>query len=219
MVYAIIAAGGIGTRFGAGKPKQLVEIDGESILRKTAGVFESIERISKTVVACPPDWICECKEQLSDMEKVCVISGGDTRNDTVMRALEYIADNFGIDSSTIVVTHDAVRPFVTEKIITDSIEKAEIYGAAVAAVSAVDTIIECENGFVKNVPVRERMYHVQTPQTFSAQKLLHLYSKLSESEKSQMTDCSAIFVKFNEPVAIVEGDRANKKITYRDDVK
>lgn len=219
MVYAIIAAGGMGTRFGANKPKQLVEIDGESILMRTAKIFENIDKIEKTVVACPKEWIEECKKTLDTLQKVCVISGGETRNDTVMNAIDFIEENFGLDEKTIVVTHDAVRPFVTKEVILESISAAEKFGASVAAISAVDTIIECENGFITNIPDRKKMFQTQTPQTFSAMKLRRLYEELSDSEKEILTDCSKIFILKNEKVAVVEGDRANIKITYQGDIK
>ncbi len=218
MTYAVIAAGGMGTRFGANKPKQLIEIDGESILMRTAKVFENIDKIEKTVVACPKEWIDECTRTLSGLEKVCVISGGETRNDTVMNAIDFIEENFGLDENTIVVTHDAVRPFVTERVILDSIDAAQKHGASVAAISAVDTIIECENGFITHIPDRSKMFQVQTPQTFSALKLRQLYRSLSDEEKETLTDCSKIFVLKNEKVAVIEGERKNIKITYQSDI-
>ncbi len=219
MTYAIIAAGGIGSRFGADKPKQLTEIENESILMRTAKIFENIDEIEKVVVACPVEWISECQMQLSGLNKVCVISGGSTRNETVMNAIDFIEDKFGLSEDTIVVTHDAVRPFVTEKIILDSISAARKYGAGVAAIPAVDTVIECENGFVESIPDRRRMFQVQTPQTFGALKLRRLYSALSDEEKETLTDCSKIFVLSGEKVAVVEGDRANIKITYQSDIR
>lgn len=219
MTYAIIAAGGIGSRFGADKPKQLTEIENESILMRTAKIFENIDEIEKVVVACPVEWISECQTQLSGLNKVCVISGGSTRNETVMNAIDFIEDKFGLSEDTIVVTHDAVRPFVTEKIILDSISAARKYGAGVAAIPAVDTVIECENGFVESIPDRRRMFQVQTPQTFGALKLRRLYSALSDEEKETLTDCSKIFVLSGEKVAVVEGDRANIKITYQSDIR
>lgn len=218
MVYAVIAAGGIGSRFGADKPKQLLEIENESILRKTVGVFEKIEQIAAVVVACPSEWMSQCREELKDFEKVSVVCGGETRNDSVINAAEFIKDNFETDEKTIVVTHDAVRPFVSEKIILDSIDSAEKFGASVAAVEAVDTVIECQDGFIKRVPDRSKIFHVQTPQTFLLLKLLELYETLGDSEKAKLTDCSGIFVSRNERVAVVKGDRANKKITYREDI-
>ena len=219
MIYAVIAAGGIGTRFGADKPKQLVEIDRESILTRTAKIFDGIDAITETVVACPPEWLDECRKQLAGLSKTVAVAGGKTRNETVMNAIDFIEENFGLDEETIVVTHDAVRPFVTEKIILDSISAAEKFGASVAAVEAVDTVIECEDGFITAIPDRRKMFQVQTPQTFGALKLKRLYNELSDEEKETLTDCSKIFVLKGEKVAVVKGDRANIKITFQSDIK
>ncbi|MDD6021511.1 MAG: D-ribitol-5-phosphate cytidylyltransferase [Acutalibacteraceae bacterium] len=219
MIYAIIAAGGIGARFGADKPKQLVGLGSESILTRTVKVFEKIDKIEKTVVACPEKWLKECRAQLAGLKKVCVISGGETRNETIMRGIDFIEESFGLDEKTLVVTHDAVRPYVTERLILDSIDAAERYGASVAAVEAVDTLIECENGFIENIPDRKKMFHVQTPQTFGALKLRRLYDDLTDEEKDSLTDCSKIFILRGEKVAVFKGDRANIKITYREDIQ
>lgn len=219
MIYAIIAAGGIGSRFGADKPKQLVEIDGESILTRTAKIFDGMDIIERVIIACPPDRLGECREVLSGLKKTEVIPGGRTRNETVMNAVDFIEEKFGLDEETIAVTHDAVRPFVTEKIILDSIDAAEKYGASVAATESVDTVIECENGFITSIPDRRKMFRVQTPQTFGALKLRRLYNELSDSEKETLTDCSKIFVLRGEKVAVVQGDPANIKITFKSDLK
>lgn len=218
MAYALICAGGMGLRFGGNIPKQFIEIDGEPILLKTAKVFENVNEIEKIIVVCPGDFIPAAKEILSSLHKVCVTEGGRDRNLSVMNGIAYIEDNFSLDESTIVVTHDAVRPFVTEKMITDSIAAAEKYGASVAAVPCVDTIIEVENGNVTAVPDRSRMYNVQTPQTFFAKKLRDLYLSLSDEEKEVLTDCSRIYVSKGETVKVIEGDVRNIKITYSTDI-
>ena len=136
-----------------------------------------------------------------------------------MNAIRYIEDNFTLSDDTVVVTHDAVRPFVTEKIILDSIAKAKKYGAAAAAVPAVDTIIEVENGVIASVPDRSRMYQVQTPQTFYAKELRDLYYSLSDDKKKILTDCTRIYVSKGKTVKIIDGDVKNIKITYKSDVE
>lgn len=219
MVYAIIAAGGIGSRFGADKPKQLIKIGNESILRKTVGVFAGIDLITAIAVACPTEWIPQCQEELKDFENVYVVSGGATRNESVISAAEFIQFNFKTDKNTIVVTHDAVRPFVDEMTIIDTIRETQIYGAAVAAVEAVDTIVECEGHFISRIPDRKKVYQVQTPQTFLLESLLDHYYRLSEEQRASLTDCSGIYFAVRDRVSIVKGDRANIKITYREDIQ
>lgn len=218
MAYALICAGGMGLRFGGDRPKQFIEIDGEPILLKTVKVFEKTEEIEKIVVVCPKDYISDAENILSDCKKTVVTKGGSDRNLSVMNGIAYIEENFNFDESTIVVTHDAVRPFVTEKMIIDSIEAAKECGGAVAAIPSVDTIIEVENGFVACVPDRQKMYNVQTPQTFHAKKLRELYYSLTDEEKIILTDCSRIYVSKGEKVKIIEGDIKNIKITFKSDI-
>lgn len=218
MAYALICAGGMGQRFGAAVPKQFVEIDGEPILLKTVKVFEKTESIEKTIVVCPKDYIGEAERILSGCKKVCVAEGGSDRNLSVMNGIAYIEKNFTLDESTIVVTHDAVRPFVTEKMINDSIEATKECGASVAAIPCVDTIIEVNDGIVTAVPDRKKMYNVQTPQTFYAKKLRDLYNSLSDEEKEILTDCSRIYVSKGETVKVIDGDVKNIKITFKSDI-
>lgn len=219
MTYAIIAAGGQGMRFGGSVPKQFTLIDGTPILRLTVDKFEETPEIDKIIIACPEEFIEMTEEILKGTAKSYVTAGGETRNDTIMKAIDYIEKNDGLDENTIIVTHDAVRPFVTREIIAESIVSAKENGASVAAVEAVDTMIITEDGkTVSEVPDRSKIYHVQTPQTFSAMKLRNLYNSLTDEEKATLTDCSKIFLYKNEKVAIIKGDRKNIKITYQSDV-
>lgn len=219
MAYALICAGGRGLRFGGNVPKQFIETKGKPILLQTVEVFERTAEIEKIVVMCPKDYLKEAEEILSLCKKAYVTEGGADRNLSVMNGIAYIEEHFGLDEKTIVVTHDAVRPFVSEKMIVRSIEEAKKYGAAVAAVPAVDTVIEVENGVITSVPDRQKMYQVQTPQTFYAKKLRELYLSLSQEEKNILTDCSRIYVSKGETVRVVDGDIKNIKITFKSDIE
>lgn len=219
MVFAVIAAGGKGLRFGGDIPKQFCSLNGKPVILHTVEVFSGIDSIEKIIVCCPPDRIADTKKLLCAYGKVTVVPGGRDRNESVMNGIECVDRVFGLSDGDIVVTHDAVRPFVTEKIIIDTIAAAEKYGAAVAAVAETDTVIEVADGFITSVPDRSRMYRVQTPQTFHAKKLMRLYYSLSETEKKTLTDCSKIYVFFGEKVTVVEGSNENIKITFPEDIK
>lgn len=219
MAYALICAGGRGLRFGGNVPKQFIETKGKPILLQTVEVFERTAEIEKIVVMCPKGYLKEAEEILSSCKKAYVTEGGADRNLSVMNGIAYIEKHFGLDEKTIVVTHDAVRPFVSEKMIVSSIEEAKKYGAAVAAVPAVDTVIEVENGVITSVPDRQKMYQVQTPQTFYAKKLRELYLSLSQEEKNILTDCSRIYVSKGETVRVFDGDIKNIKITFKSDIE
>ena len=130
MVYGVILAGGIGSRMGSvEKPKQFINIGGKPIIIHTVEKFMMISRFEKIIVLCPEDWIEYTDEIISkyikNREKIVVLKGGDTRNETLMNAVKYIDEKGVLDDETVIVTHDAVRPFVTTRILKDNIESMD----------------------------------------------------------------------------------------------
>lgn len=218
MIYAVLAAGGIGNRMGAEKPKQYIEIGGKAIIRYTAEKFTDTERIDKVIVLCPADWVDYTKEIFADTE-VIVISGGDTRNETLMKAISYIEKTDGLTDETYLVTHDAVRPFVTKKIIDDNIDAMLSHEATGTVIPATDTIFQSNDGeIIDSIPDRSELYQAQTPQCFGAIKLRQLYESLTDEEKDILTDGCKIYLLKGHNVHLVKGDVSNIKITYPHDL-
>ena len=169
-------------------------------------------------------WLNHTKDLINqyfpNSSNIVVIEGGELRNDTIMNAINYIEENFEIDENDIILTHDSVRPFVTHRIIMENIEKTFEVGACDTVIPATDTIVVSEDhGLISNIPNRKCMYQGQTPQTFKILKLKEAYEKLSDEEKSSLTDAAKIFVLNGEEVAIVKGEVFNIKITYPYDLK
>ncbi len=214
MIYAVIAAGGIGSRMGSETPKQFIKINGKEIIRHTAEKFSAVKRIEKVIILCPKDWV-EYTSELFNDSKITVISGGTTRNDTLMKAIDYIEDTDGLTEDTLLVTHDAVRPFVTTEIIENNIDALIKYGATGTAIPATDTIFESKDKTViSSVPDRSILYQAQTPQCFGALRLKELYNSLTEAEKEILTDACKIYTIKGYDVHLVKGDVSNIKITY-----
>lgn len=214
MIYAIIAAGGIGSRMGSDMPKQYIKVGGKEIIRHTAEKFSAISRIDKVIILCPEDWVSFTKLLFTD-EKITVISGGTTRNDTLMKAIDFIEATDGLSEETLLVTHDAVRPFVTAEIIENNIDALIKYGATGTAIPATDTIFESrDKEVISTVPDRSKLFQAQTPQCFGALKLRELYNSLSDSEKEILTDACKIYTIKGYDVHLVKGHVSNIKITY-----
>ena len=153
-------------------------------------------------------------------DKVAVIQGGTTRNETIMNAIKFIDGEGNLNDDTIIVTHDSVRPFVTHRIIEENIKAAEEFGACDTVVPATDTIVEAvDNATISNIPDRSKMYQGQTPQSFKALKLKNMYESLTDEEKNILTDAAKIFVIKGEKVALVQGETYNMKITYPYDLR
>lgn len=225
MVFGVILAGGIGSRMGnVEKPKQYMNIADKPIIIHTLEKFFVNDKLEKLYVLCPKQWIHHTKnlvkKYIGNTERIAVIQGGETRNETIMNAVAQIEQEYEIDDNTIMVTHDSVRPFVTHRIIEENIYYAKKYGACDTAVPATDTIVQSDdNKIISSVPDRSKMYQGQTPQTFGLKKWKELYLSLSEEEKEILTDAAKIFVLKGEKVYLVEGEVSNIKITYPYDLR
>ena len=167
-------------------------------------------QLEKILVLCPSKWVEHTKNLIAKhiapaADRVAVIEGGSTRNETIMNAIRYIENEGNLNDDTIIVTHDSVRPFVTYRIIEENIAAAEQFGACDTVIPATDTIVESrDHRVISAIPDRSVMYQGQTPQSFRATKLKKLYETLTEEEKEILTDAAKIFVIKGEPVALVQ---------------
>ena len=225
MIFAVILAGGTGTRMGVSDmPKQFLEIKGKPILCYTVEKFVLNPRFEKVIVLSPDMWLSHTREILKKngcpMDRVAVIEGGVTRNETIMNAIGYIEREYTLDDDTVIVTHDSVRPFVTHRIIEENIEAALHKGACDTVIPASDTIVESADGeHISAIPDRRRMYQGQTPQSFKAKNLRDTYQSLTQDEKNILTDAAKILVIKGQKVALVRGETYNIKITYPYDLR
>ena len=178
-IYGVVLAGGMGSRMGnQDKPKQYLLVGDKPILIHTLEKFYIESEFEKVIVLCPKEWIAHTKNLVKkylkdDGERVVVIPGGDTRNETIMNAIDFIESEGNLNEDTIIVTHDSVRPFVTKRIIDENIRYAREVGACDTAMPATDTIVVSEdNDVISEIPERKKMYQGQTPQTFQHRTLL-----------------------------------------------
>lgn len=220
-VYGVILAGGIGSRMGnVEKPKQFLELGGKPVIIHTIEKFAVHPGFDKILVLSPRAWVTYTQDIIrkyipSSCDQVVVLSGGDTRNETIMNAIRYIDKEGMLDEDTIIVTHDSVRPFVTHRIIEENIQYAKKYGACDTVIPATDTIVESkDNSKITDIPNRKFMYQGQTPQSFRAKMLKDMYESLSDDEREILTDACKIMVLKGQHVHLVQGETFNIKITY-----
>jgi len=225
-VYAAILAGGSGARMGnPDKPKQFWDLVDRPVIAHTIEKFCLVSEIERVIVLTPANWINQTNDIVKRYmpqfaERISITSGGAERNDTIMNAIDYIEQNYGLADDDIIVTHDAVRPFVTYRIIEDNIRAAREFGACDTVVAATDTIVRSVDGKeIAEIPNRAEYYQGQTPQSFNARRLKALFQELAEDDKAILTDACKILVLKGEPVALVRGDEANIKLTYTNDMR
>lgn len=219
MIYAGILAGGKGTRMGnVPMPKQFLTLNDKAIIIHTLEKFILNNRLDKIFIAVPKDWVQYTRDLVKkhqlDLQKVEVIQGGADRNDTIMNVIAAIDSQNGLNDDDILVTHDAVRPFLTHRIIEQNIDAGLEFGSVDTVIEAIDTIVESQDGeFITQIPVRSHMFQGQTPQTFNIKKLQELYNSLSQDEKEILTDACKIFAIKGEKVKLVRGESYNIKVT------
>ena len=223
MIFGAVLAGGVGTRMHiSSMPKQFLPLDDKPIIIHTIEKMLTCSKFDAIFVGINPTWASYMNDLLDNYElseeNIKVVIGGENRNDTIFNIIAGIEEEYGENDENIIVTHDAVRPFVTLRIIEDNIEAALKYGACDTVVPATDTIVVShKNDVISDIPNRIYMYQGQTPQSFNIKKLKELYARLSNDQKLVLTDACNIFVMNNEAVKMVQGEVSNIKITTVND--
>lgn len=226
-IYGAILAGGSGTRMKISElPKQFLMLEDKPIIIHTIEKFLLVSELDLILVGINPQWQGYFEDLLKKhfssetVARIQVVPGGRSRNETIENLISYVEGNLGLSDEDLLVTHDAVRPFVSLRIITDSIELMDSFDMVDTVIPAHDTIVVSSDGrTIDDIPKRSNMYQGQTPQTFRIGAYKTLYEELSEKEKSLLTDACKVFIIKGKPVGLVRGDEANLKITTINDYK
>ena len=207
----IIVAGGKGERMQTYIPKQFLELNGKPVLMHTLDTFRNFDPEMELILVLPSSqieyWNALCKKHaFSAPHKIA--EGGATRFHSVKNGLKVVS------SPDYIAIHDGVRPLVSNETITDCFAEAEISGAAIPVVDAVDSLRKItENG---NVAVDRSLYKmVQTPQVFEAGLILEAYN---QDFSDTFTDDASVVEAFGHKVSLVAGNRENIKITTQTDM-
>ena len=219
MVLAGIVAGGTGTRMKSGLPKQFLTLAGEPIIVRTVRVFLLAPEIDGVLVAVPKQYVEYASELLSGLMKeygkrITVLAGGKNRNETLANLIDVSKREWNSKPQDILVTHDAVRPFVTGEMIAKSVQAMESAVLCTVAVPATDTVLVSDrDNTVTKVPDRSRMYLAQTPQTVRFGAISGLLASLSGEEQAVATDLCGLFARRSTEAVMVPGSADNIKIT------
>ena len=216
---AVLLAGGLGTRMGLEIPKQLIKIAGRSILEHTLAALNRHPLVDEIVVMMAPGHLDSVRAITRDgsyPKVVSILEGAATRNGTTLRALDALGDE-----ECNVLFHDAVRPLVTPRIITECFEALETHGAVDVAIPSADTIIEVgDDNTIRQIPPRASLRRGQTPQAFKASVIKAAYDNAARDANFVATDDCTIVLRYlpEVPIVVVAGDERNMKVTDPIDV-
>jgi 2-C-methyl-D-erythritol 4-phosphate cytidylyltransferase len=216
---AVLLAGGVGVRIGLDIPKQLLKVAGKTLLEHTLAVLDEHPLVDEIVVMMAPGHLDAVRAivRTGGYGKVSAIEeGGQTRNETTQRALAAIGDD---DSH--VLFHDAVRPLVSARIITECFEALEEHPAVDVAIPSADTIIEVgPDNTIREIPPRAALRRGQTPQAFRSSVIRRAYALADQDPAFEATDDCTVVLRYlpDEPIWVVRGDERNMKVTDPIDV-
>lgn len=228
---AVILAGGMGTRVGGNIPKQLIPLsDGRSVLEHSVDAFEAASCIDEIVIVMHPEWIKEAEElcRRNTWQKVRqIISGGSERWESSFFAIKAISSSLPGRNEVGVFLHDAARPFVSQRILADVAEALKTHAAVTVAVPVTDTLYKVRRDDVRGtkevetIPSRTDFMRAQTPQAFHLDVLQKAFERALAQGQVAVTDDVGIVQAYmpEQPIFIVSGEEANRKITYAEDLK
>jgi 2-C-methyl-D-erythritol 4-phosphate cytidylyltransferase len=223
-MVAVVLGGGTGTRFGAARPKQLLSLNGKTLVEHCVAAFASVPGadgapgIDEILLVMPPAYHDEAK-RLVGGQVGAIIEGGAARSDSVRNALAHIGARYD-PAETGVLIHDAARPLVTRRIIADCMAALHEHDAVGTAVPTSDTILAVRDGVIAHVPPRETLYRAQTPQCFRLETIARAHALAAADPAFQPTDDCGVVLRYlpGTPVHIVPGSETNLKVTYPSDL-
>jgi 2-C-methyl-D-erythritol 4-phosphate cytidylyltransferase len=245
-MVAVVLAGGVGQRLGAGMPKQLLTLGGKTLVEHCVAAFDQAPGIDEVLVVMARGYTGQVEAMLADggYRKVTgVIEGGVTRPDSTRVALAAVAATVRASTALAetglaetgpgdtalvntgpgdcgVLLHDAARPLVDQRIIADCVASLKVHDAAGVAVPASDTIVITDNGVMHSVPPRETLFRCQTPQCFRLPVITRAHELAAADPGFSPTDDCGVVLRYlpDVRVHIVPGSERNIKITYAQDL-
>lgn len=224
MNIALLIAGGSGNRMGQDIPKQFMHVDGAPIIIHTMKAFQLHPDIDGIAVVCLDGWqtvLQSYANQFNISKLKWIFNGGHTGMESIHNGIYGLKDN-GIKDDDLVLIHDAVRPLVSQDIISSNIAICKKYGYAITGIKCREAILESDDGFNSNKSIpRDTLIRTQTPQTF---RLGNIIAAHEEAKQKGITDSVASCTLIAELgpqriMHIVPGSEKNIKITTVEDLE
>lgn len=216
---AVVLAGGTGNRMGLEIPKQFFILSGRSVLEHSIDAFERNPFIDEILIVANANYINDTQQIIdkNSWKKIKgVVPGGKERYDSSLSAIKQYSGFLNVN----LIFHDAVRPLVSQRIITDCVKALECNSAVGVAIPCVDTIMCVEDGVIQSVPDRTKLWRAQTPQAFKIDVITEAYKVALQDPNFKATDDCGVLMRYmpHVPIAVVNGDEHNLKLTYKGDI-
>lgn len=217
-VNAVVVAAGEGARMGEGVPKPFLILAGAPLILHTLARFAETRTVRRVILVAAEKDLAKCQDLVRNAPRLrgleCVFqSGGPRRQDSVGRGLARLDAD-----CQVVVVHDGARPLVSSGLIDRCVAAAFAEGAVVVGVPARNTIkIVPADRHVRATLDRETLWEIQTPQAFRVEVVLEAHRRAAD-EGAEATDDAALVERLGKPVAVLEGERTNIKITFPEDL-
>lgn len=217
LVVALVPAAGRGLRMGGSVPKQFLSLGGEPLVIQSLRALQAAPVVGQIILAVPPADVEYCEHEIVSRQRFTkvtkVVAGGAERQDSVRHALAQIPSD-----TEIVLIHDAVRPFVTLRMIAEVVAAARKEGAAIIALPMRDTVKQVRtDGMIERTVDRTPLWLAQTPQAFRRDWIETAHRK-AHAEGVRATDDAFLVEWLGYSVAVVEGSGENIKVTRPEDL-
>lgn len=223
MNYALIIAGGSGNRMGQDIPKQFMHVDNCPIIIHTMLAFERHPDINGIAVVCLDGWqtvLRSYANQFSVTKLKWIFDGGDNGQASIRNGIYGLRDA-GCTGDDLVLIHDAVRPLLSQDIISSNIAICQKYGYAITGIKCREAILESDDGFAATTSIpRDKLVRTQTPQTFRLRNIIAAHESAAErGVTNSVASCTLIAELGLGEMHIVPGSEKNIKITTVEDLE
>lgn len=217
----MILAGGVGSRVGADKPKQFIEVKGKPIVAYTAEIYQAAEEVDAIEIVCHAEWKSYLiniirKYNLTKAKWIC--EGGDTFQRSVLRGMAALEN--AIQDDDIVMIHYAASPFTSQKIIKDAIRICRKYGMSASCTPCFQLLGSNDGGKSKRWINRDDFVQIACPQSFTFSYLKSIYRRAKERQLLEKVEphTTSLMYALGDTVYQSYGDQTNIKITTPEDV-
>lgn len=221
MNIAIILAGGTGSRLGGDIPKQYIEVSGKPIISYCLDKFENHTQIDNIVIVASEIWqdyIMSWIEKDNLSKFAGFAPAGSSRQHSIVNGM-IKAKSIGAVADDNIIIHDAARPNVSERIISQCMDELSEYDGAMPVLPVKDTIYLSENGEnITSLLNRDQLYAGQAPESFKYGKYLEIHNGMTEEDLSKVRGSSEIAYRHGLKICMIPGDECNYKITTKEDL-